>query len=1112
MTRRHHLPSLRTPLYPLLDQGAQQQRHNTDSPRPSVRHHEDTPRLPSQSVDSCVHKHIASHNQPQRQPLDCSATRPSPTPNCRQVSPKETDARFITTARRLVTSFCNTHSAPSSHFPHTVLHGTLTHSTHITQPCTLSHQNHHQKPQFQPHQLFKDPNKSSIHSTPTRSILKSPQYIITQHITINHETKAVFPHQSPKTQRNSSFHIITLIYLYLLLHSTISSLTTQTYTTNFITPPTASPTLYANAPHLPSLHHRCPEHHPLPTASSVAQNRRGSHHSYSTILTCTAHSHLHLLHTTFSHNMAKLSLTSTPPRPTIPHHPTLPHPSTSALPIPNRHLRYIQHPHIGYNSGTFSSNSPCHHTRESSTISLQQCTTIVDMTPHTHLISYLQKSSPPTKHTKLKTQYINKQHLPTSLPSPSLPTLVSSLLQVPAFAMTKAKSSSSTPSKSKTTPPTSVGAVRKKIIIKLPDRTKSTPTAAVSATEPIAVRDYPPGCTPLPRSQHSEPAMPTSAYKRSRSQRKLLIQDGDSDGSMSPTRQTRSTSSRDSVPSNRSTTPSSLPAPATSLAPPAVTLPASPTRQQHLPQPSSTPNPGNIPSPPPPPLSPVECISKLWLSFSVHEYLNTQLGLPECRESAQEALATSLMTDSEVLDFHSCRHAFPHVPQTIYPSVRPDGLPGQYLHLTQIPQGTDIVQTTGLSQSYQIIIRFDSDYHRMTKPQVQEAAIARFAQMQIPLANRYREPVSAIVNRKTHGWLGFIRVDLLNPEIDAIALLKGQRIFALQLQNSEYVVGKIEKGYEFLSTANNRRLQISGSILTSYNSRHLLADLIALCYTDSANAEIVGVAKKFTDTSTADITVTGLLTKKFLLSKPHRLLDQPTQITDISSDDRPNATKADDPSTSILVRGLNIQYSQIQISAALHQLLGARNITNISYNRAQDDALGRHDGDATLKCLNSAVYTTWCSRRAIPLLGKLVDFTPHHRSIAGSSPPDSTRAHDLRPTREYINDAITALKNETPQGPSLAQLQDTIQTGVDNLQRRLSTLSSEVNRHTTTTVETAATLQQAQHAHLLEQLQLLTTASSNYSNHVSGISNALLAGPMHQPASRPPGFPPQYAP
>ncbi|KAG0595518.1 hypothetical protein M758_UG173200 [Ceratodon purpureus] len=268
------------------------------------------------------------------------------------------------------------------------------------------------------------------------------------------------------------------------------------------------------------------------------------------------------------------------------------------------------------------------------------------------------------------------------------------------------------------------------------------------------------------------------------------------------------------------------------------------------------------------------------------------------------------MPDSEVLEFHSCRHAFPHVPQALFPSVRPDGLPGQDLHLTQIPLGTDIVPSTGLFQSYQIIIRFESNYHRMTKQQVQEAATKRFARMKIPLSNRFREPVSAIVNRRTHEWLSFLRVDLLNPEVDALALLQRHRVFALQMHNSELVIGKVEKGYELRSTANNRRLQITGPSLSTYNSRDLLAELIKIYYAHSGRAEVVGVAKKLTSSESADITVTGALTKQFLLTMPQILAAEPIQITDLSaSQDQPVDSAAVALSTSILIRGLNIQYS-----------------------------------------------------------------------------------------------------------------------------------------------------------------------------------------------------------
>lgn len=157
------------------------------------------------------------------------------------------------------------------------------------------------------------------------------------------------------------------------------------------------------------------------------------------------------------------------------------------------------------------------------------------------------------------------------------------------------------------------------------------------------------------------------------------------------------------------------------------------------------------------------------------------------------------MPDSKIHEYHSYRHSFPHVPQQLYPATRPDGVQGQYYHLTQIPSGTDIDAHSGLAHTHQIVIRFDSNYNEMKKQDIQVAALARFESMGIPLANRFREPISALVHPITKNWLGFIKVDLLNPSIDGIALLNGHRVFTMQLQDFNYANGKVEKGFDFPS-------------------------------------------------------------------------------------------------------------------------------------------------------------------------------------------------------------------------------------------------------------------------------------------------------------------------
>jgi hypothetical protein len=200
----------------------------------------------------------------------------------------------------------------------------------------------------------------------------------------------------------------------------------------------------------------------------------------------------------------------------------------------------------------------------------------------------------------------------------------------------------------------------------------------------------------------------------------------------------------------------------------------------------------------------------------------------------------------------------------------------------------DVDPGTGLSRSYQTLICFDYGYNEMRKDDVQEAAWARFEAMGITLANRFCKPVSALINHNTKTWLGFIKVDLQNPEKDTIALLKGNCVFTLQLQNSEYVVGKVEKCFEFSSTANNRRLDLQSPTLTKYTSRHLLKELIWLGYMVGHNLEFIGVAKRTLEQNTAEVTVASDNTKQYLLKTPIFICREKVMIQISSSEPSAN--------------------------------------------------------------------------------------------------------------------------------------------------------------------------------------------------------------------------------
>jgi hypothetical protein len=79
--------------------------------------------------------------------------------------------------------------------------------------------------------------------------------------------------------------------------------------------------------------------------------------------------------------------------------------------------------------------------------------------------------------------------------------------------------------------------------------------------------------------------------------------------------------------------------------------------------------------------------------------------------------------------------------------------------------------------------------------------------MRIPLATRFREPVCTIVDKASSKWLGLLKIDLFNPHTNGLALLKGDCIFILQLKQ-EYMIGNIEKGFDFKSTFASRKIKI----------------------------------------------------------------------------------------------------------------------------------------------------------------------------------------------------------------------------------------------------------------------------------------------------------------
>lgn len=280
-------------------------------------------------------------------------------------------------------------------------------------------------------------------------------------------------------------------------------------------------------------------------------------------------------------------------------------------------------------------------------------------------------------------------------------------------------------------------------------------------------------------------------------------------------------------------------------------------------------------------------------------------------------------------------------------------------------------------------------------------------------------------------------------------------------------------------------------MLNRFNSRQLLGELIRLGYSSGQSLEIIGVAKKSQEQVTADITVASERTKVYMTQYPLILNGDRITVTATPHPSSQAKTPGAALTTTVIIKNIPLQYSQSQVTLALHRLMGAKNMISISYSNADNDSIGRHEGTALIRCLNAAIYTYWSHRHAFPFLGKFVDFVPYRRSIAGSNPNEESKAHDTRPTREIISDKISAFKNELAPSPSLSQFEDSIKSVEGCLEKKLDGLRDTINSHTTKAIDVSSAANASRHAYILRQLQSLTRASQEYNNKIVGITSAI---------------------
>ena len=449
--------------------------------------------------------------------------------------------------------------------------------------------------------------------------------------------------------------------------------------------------------------------------------------------------------------------------------------------------------------------------------------------------------------------------------------------------------------------------------------------------------------------------------------------------------------------------------------------------------------------------------------------------------------------------------------------------------LTQLPRHERMDPTTGLSEAFQVTIRFDYGFKGISRQEARGACLERLRQMDIPLGSTYANPIDIGINAVTKNWAGFLKIHLQNPLKDGIAFLRGDRAFVMELEDGVKTIKKVEKGYELVTKARNLRLYLKGETLRHELASTIFESIVHESYYNGAQLEFMGLSKPVLDKDFAFLTLTteetrDVILKEGLAYSNEKLLVSVTHDRNVGN---PSELRI---STTLVANNLLQQESQANITKVIKHTFGEDNVLGISFGTNPNNTT-KQAGWCHIQCLNTAVYTEWIHKSTF-ILGRRIDFIPHRGSIDGSDPNKTAIRLAQASAREAIAEKVQAMGNVNNLHPLLTEhhLARTMKEFEEKLDEKFGSLSTTINHHTdrrheaiTTTLTTHST---NLHALLGTIAQEFQQSNFRMQGLIHGLSTAapdmlhrIIPPPTPQgppttapplPLQAPPGFPQMY--
>ena len=215
-------------------------------------------------------------------------------------------------------------------------------------------------------------------------------------------------------------------------------------------------------------------------------------------------------------------------------------------------------------------------------------------------------------------------------------------------------------------------------------------------------------------------------------------------------------------------------------------------------------------------------------------------------------------------------------------------------------------------------------------------------------------------------------------------------------------------------------LHLKGDSLRNNSAMDILRDLMRDFYYDSREVEILSLTKFKDDKDFAFITLITEDAREDILRND--LFYHSERLRVSATKDKDNGSTFDlRINTTLVAHNLPQRESQSTIVTSLRRLIGAENITGVTFGHKTKHEDDRQAGWCHIQCLNAAVYTEWLNKSTY-ILGRRVDFVPHKGSIDGSAPNPTAIRLAHAPVREVIVQKAQAMSNTAAASPLVSDI------------------------------------------------------------------------------------------